>query len=89
VKFAFSLALLVIFSLTACTTSSNYRAFYSPAKPHGPWTTKKRGLTLAGRYDHRSATHVYVIPRSGPVPTENEPTPAPAPAAQTPALPAQ
>ncbi|MGA3170028.1 MAG: hypothetical protein ABSE62_03360 [Chthoniobacteraceae bacterium] len=61
----------VVCTLTACKTTSDRFDLYSPNKPHGPYTDRVRGMTLAYRYNHQSTT--YTVPVTGSQPPEEQP----------------
>jgi hypothetical protein len=79
----------LVFALTACRTTSNRFDLYQMDRPHGPGTTRLRGMTLGGRYDHGSSVTTYNMPASGAAPAAAAtgpvaPPPPPPPPENTP-----
>jgi hypothetical protein len=70
VKHVLPALVAVVFALSACKTTADRFDLFAPNKAQGPATERLRGMTLAGRYDHRSSISTYPMPSSAPQPAE-------------------
>ncbi|HEX4085727.1 MAG TPA: hypothetical protein VHY22_12495, partial [Chthoniobacteraceae bacterium] len=68
--------------LAGCKTTADRFSLYQPDRPQGPAIDKLRGMTLAGRFNHQSATYTYPVSAAQPPQepaTETTPPPPPPP----------
>ena len=68
VKHVLPALVAVVFTLTACKTTADRFDLYAPDKPQGPYLERLRGMTLAGRYNHKSSTMTVPVSPSATVP---------------------